>query len=183
MRMQAHQLALCLAGAVSLSAPAKAQTAQPAPPPPACTAPEHRQFDFWVGEWDVFQSGQTERVAQSRIERMFDNCVIRETWMPVRGGGGGSLNHFDSAQGRWHQTWIDSRNNRVIFEGGPVDGKMVLTGFWKNANGPGKDGLVRMTYSRVEERSVRQFGEISTDHGVTWSPFFDLTYRPRGTAK
>ena len=27
---------------------------QPAPPRPApCTAPEHRQFDFWIGEWPV----------------------------------------------------------------------------------------------------------------------------------
>ena len=26
--------------------------------------------------------------------------------------------------------------------------------------------------------SVRQFGEQSTDEGKTWTPSFDLTYRP-----
>jgi len=38
-------LSLLLLGAV----PAAGQTARPA----ACTAPEHHQFDFWIGEWDV----------------------------------------------------------------------------------------------------------------------------------
>jgi len=38
-------LSLLLLGA----GPAAGQTARPA----ACTAPEHHQFDFWIGEWDV----------------------------------------------------------------------------------------------------------------------------------
>ncbi len=38
---------------VALQAP-PAQPAAAAPPKPFdCTAPEYRQFDFWVGEWDV----------------------------------------------------------------------------------------------------------------------------------
>ena len=174
---------ILVAGAALGPAPAAAQTAAPAPPPPACSGPEHRQFDFWVGDWNVSQTGQSSEVARSRVERLFQGCVIRETWMPARGGGGGSLNHFDAGQGRWHQTWIDSGNNRVIFEGGLVDGDMVLTGFWRNANGPGKDGLVRMTYSQLDGGAVRQFGQISTDHGLTWSDFFDLTYRPSQHSK
>jgi hypothetical protein len=31
----------------AVAASAHAQT------PPACSAAEHRQFDFWLGEWDV----------------------------------------------------------------------------------------------------------------------------------
>jgi hypothetical protein len=35
---------------------------KPAPeapkPPPGCTAPEHRQFDFWVGHWRVTEHGK-----------------------------------------------------------------------------------------------------------------------------
>jgi hypothetical protein len=27
---------------------------------------------------------------------------------------------------------------------------------------------------------VRQFGEFSADHGLTWQPSFDFIYRPRG---
>ena len=47
---------------------------------------------------------------------------------------------------------------------------MVITGKW---GGP----LVRMSYSRNEDGSVRQHGEQSTDDGKTWSPSFDFTYR------
>lgn len=172
-----HKIWPCLALLAGIAGGAPAG-AQQNPPLAACSGPEHRQFDFWVGDWTVYRTGQNADIARSRVERLFGDCVIRETWMPLQGGGGGSLNHFDTQQGRWHQTWIDSRNSRVVFEGGLVDGKMVLTGFWKNAQGPGKDGLVRMTYSRLDGGAVRQFGEISTNHGLSWVPFFDLTYRP-----
>lgn len=168
----------------TLVALAAASTAQAAPPTPAavCTGAEHRQFDFWVGSWDVYTSGTDNRIARSLIEKLYSGCTIRENWMPLKGDGGGSLNMYDPADRRWRQTWQDSSNGRVIFEGGSVDGKIVLTGFWKNAAGPGKDGLVRMTYSRLADGAVRQLGEISSDHGLSWGPFFDLTYKPRGTA-
>ena len=73
---------------------------------------------------------------------------------------------------------MDASNSRVSFDGELVDGNMVLTGDWRGAQGPGKDGLVRMTYSRLEGGAVRQLGQISTDKGATWKPFFDFTYRP-----
>ena len=155
--------------------------AQP-PPPPACSGPEHRQFDFWVGRWDVYPTGKDTLVAHSLIERLYDGCAIRENWMPLKGTAGGSLNNYVRADGRWHQTWLDSQNSRVEFAGGLTGGKMVMTGFWKDAGGPGKDGLVRMTYSREAAGAVRQFGEISSDHGLSWAPFFDFTYRPQRAA-
>jgi hypothetical protein len=34
-----------------------------------------------------------------------------------------------------------------------------------------------MTYTANPDGSVRQFGEASTDHGLTWQPNFDFTYR------
>jgi len=163
---------------------AQAPPAQSAPsPPPACTGPEHRQFDFWIGEWDVYPTGKPKLVARSLIEKLYGGCVVRENWMPLTGTAGGSLNHYDRDEGRWHQTWMDASNARVVFEGGLTGGKMVLSGFWKDANGPGQHGLVRMTYSRLDKGVVRQFGEISTDHGLSWSPFFDFTYKPRPSSK
>ena len=172
-------------------APAASAFAQDAPtaPPAACTGPEHRQFDFWVGRWDVYRTGETILRAHSLIEKLYGGCVIREHWTPLRTAtagsltGGGNLNHYDTVQRRWHQTWMDSSNARVVFEGGLVDGRMVITGFWSNANGPGKDGLVRMTYSRLDGGAVRQFGEISSDDGLSWSPFFDFTYRRNAAVK
>jgi hypothetical protein len=158
-----------------------AQAASPPPPapPPACTAPEHRQFDFWVGEWTVTPTGKPKVVANSLIEKLYGGCVVRENWMPFTGTPGGSLNNYVTDDGRWHQTWVDSSNSRVEFAGGLTDGKMVLLGHWKGVMGPGKDALIRMTYSKNADGSVRQFGEQSTDFGLTWSTNFDFTYHPK----
>ena len=97
--------------------------------------------------------------------------------MPLKGTGGGSLNAPDPRTGRWHQYWLDSSGSRVQFDGGLVKDKMVLTGFWAGVSGPGQDGLIRMTYTRLDADSVRQFGELSTDQGLTWSTNFDFIYR------
>lgn len=149
----------------------------PPPSPPACAAPEHRQFDFWVGEWSVTPTGKDQVVASSVIEKLYGGCAIRENWMPLRGSAGGSLNNY--VDGRWRQTWVDASNSRVDFVGGLVAGKMVLVGEWKGVLGVGKDATIRMTYSRNADGSVRQHGEFSTDYGVTWSTNFDFTYHPK----
>ena len=159
---------------------AQAAPAAP-PPPPACTDPGFSAFDFWVGEWDVYQNGKDALVAHSRIEKLYAGCAIRENWMPLKGPGGGSLSDFEPTTGRWHQTWIGSAPGRVEFDGGSTDGKMVLTGWWPHSGPKGEDGLTRMTYSRVEGTAVRQFGEFSSDHGLTWQTTFDLIYRPHQT--
>jgi hypothetical protein len=164
-----------------LAQAAAVQAAAP-PPSPACTAEQHAALDFWVGDWDVYPNGRDNLVAHSKIEKLYGGCAIRENWMPLRGAPGGSLSGFDPATGRWHQTWIGSSPGVVRFEGGPVDGRMVLTGWWPGSGPGGEDGLTRMTYSRIERNAVRQLGEFSADHGVTWQPSFDFTYRPHDPA-
>lgn len=165
--------AVTFALALSLPVPAAAQT--PASPP-ACAAPEHRQFDFWAGRWDVYRTGTDQLVAHSLIERLFNDCVIRETWMPLQGGGGSSLNSWRPAERRWRQLWADGANGWVAFEGGLEGEAMVLTGAWQNPDG--SPNLTRMTYTHAADGSVRQAGAVSTDGGQSWMPSFDLTYRP-----
>jgi hypothetical protein len=168
-------VAVAIAAALQ-SAPA---AVPPPPPPPPCAAPEHSQFDFWVGEWDVYPNGANQQVAHSRIEKLYSGCAIRENWMPLRGAGGGSLNSYNPATKTWHQTWIGSQPGHVQFYGGFAKDKMVLTGMWAGVNGPGQDALIRMSYTPQPDGSVRQHGEQSTDHGLTWSTNFDFIYRKR----
>lgn len=172
---------LALLQAAAAQAPTPAPI--PASPPSGCTSEAHGAFDFWVGEWDVFPNGQDRLVAHSRIEKLYAGCAVRENWMPLRGAGGGSLNNLDPDTGRWHQTWIGSAPGRVEFTGGPVDEGMVLTGFWRGVNGPGQDALVRMSYTPQEDGSVRQHGEASTDHGLTWQTSFDFIYKPKANSE
>lgn len=165
--------------ALALAAQQPAQpSAPPAPRPPACETAEHRQLDFWVGSWDVYPTGTDRMVARSLIERRYAGCAIRENWMPMQGQGGGSFSAWRPESRQWRQTWVDSSGGWVEFTGGIVNGAMVLTGNWRGVNGPGQDGLVRVTYSREAGGAVRQHGEVSTDGGTTWAPSFDFTYRP-----
>ncbi|MFN2100534.1 hypothetical protein [Altererythrobacter sp. MF3-039] len=157
---------------------ASGQAAQtPPPPPPACDKETHAGFDFWVGEWDVYPSGTDNKVADSKIERKHNGCAVIESWMPLNGAGGTSLNNVDALTGHWRQKWVGSSPGAVEFSGGVVDGTMVLTGTWPS---PGAlTTLIRMTYTPNEDGSVRQHGEASTDHGVSWQTSFDFIYRPK----
>ena len=163
-------LGLCLATPLAV---AHGETPNP------CAAPEHRQFDFWVGKWNVYPTGKTNLVARSLIESVYSGCGVRENWMPLKpNADGGSLNIYVPAEHAWRQTWIDSSGARVDFKGGWNGRAMVLEGFWPDVLGPGKSATVRMTYTRAADGSVRQLGEASEDGGKTWTPNFDFTYRP-----
>ena len=159
----------------TVEAPAEAPVA-----PPACDTAGHAAFDFWVGEWDVYATGGDEKVADSKIERKHNGCAVIENWMPLSGAGGTSLNHWDASSGVWRQKWVGSSPGAVEFTGGLTSGKMVLTGNWPSPTAP--HTLVRMTYTANSDGSVRQLGESSTDHGVSWQGAFDFTYRPKKDA-
>ena len=167
---------LVQAAAMMLAAQAAGATAPP--PSPASAAPQnpcadeaHHQFDFWVGKWDVYPTGKNRLIAHSLIESVYGGCGVRENWMPLGKTGGGSLNIYLPEEKHWEQFWIDSGGTRALFKGGWNGKAMVIQGKWA---GP----LVRISYSKSADGSVRQFGEQSTDHGKSWAPSFDLTYRP-----
>ena len=170
---------LSLSAVLLLQSTSAETPAQPAAPP-ACDTEGHAGFDFWVGDWDVFPNGRDTKVANSKIERKHNGCAVLENWMPLRGQGGTSLNHFDAESGQWYQKWVGSSPGAVEFVGGVTDGKMVLTGNWPQPGAP--QTLIRMSYSKIEDGSVRQHGEASTDHGLSWQTSFDFIYRPKEDA-
>jgi hypothetical protein len=153
---------------------------QSQPPAPArCDQPEHRQFDFWIGEWEV--TAPNGRVAgRNSITREMDGCVIHEHWTGSAGMRGESFNMWDRDRKRWHQTWVNTQGNLLVLEGTFQDGSMRLSG----ESGPA-DGRVmnRVTWTPAADGSVRQFWEISPDNGKTWKTAFDGAYRKAGSAE
>ena len=53
---------------------------------PCKASPEYRQFDFWIGEWDV-KNPQGVPAGSSSIQLILGQCIIFENWS----GGGGSV--------------------------------------------------------------------------------------------
>ena len=148
----------------------------PAQEPPRCTAPESRQFDFWVGEWNVTDQTSGLHAGVSHIEKLYGGCVLRENWTS-EGFRGGSLNTWWRGDDRWHQTWMDQAGAFRHFIGGLVDGKMVLTAEQPSPKTPDRKVLVRLTFTSNPDGTVRQYSDLSTDDGKTWVLRYDYLYR------
>lgn len=149
--------------------------------PPGCTSAEARGFDFWLGEWDVSPSGSASGVtiAESSITLHDQGCVILEHWRPFGGGHGHSINGYDVRDGKWRQTWIDSNGQRNEFAGA-IDAEGVLR---LDVLGPPQQGQPagrrRMNFQRLDQDTVRQWGDLAPEAGGDLVVEWDFTYRRR----
>lgn len=114
-------LALVCVSRGSEQTPAAPRDRQP------CSTTAHREFDFWIGEWEVRRRDGT-LAGTNWIERIAGGCGLQETWAGARGHNGRSLNAFDASDGRWHQTWIGSDGMLLKLSGGLREGRMVPGG-------------------------------------------------------
>jgi hypothetical protein len=152
---------------------------QQTPPklPPCDSRAEAKQFDFWVGEWDVFVNGKL--AGSNRIEKILNGCVLQENWEPAGGGGTGkSWNWYDIGDRKWHQLWLASGGApQLSLSGGLKDGAMTYEG---TSIGPaGATIHNRLQFSKLPDGRVRQFWQQSPDGGKTWTTAFDGEYRPK----
>lgn len=148
-----------------------------APRPRPCTAPVHRQFDFWVGAWDVV-GADGKFAGTNRIELVDGGCALYESWSSGGGGYTGRSLNSVGGDGRWRQTWVDTGGLRLELVGGLVDGKMVLEGETPPAAAGGPPTKNRITWSPEPEGRVRQHWETSADGGKTYTTSFDGMYHP-----
>ena len=152
------------------------QAPPPKPPqlPPCDSRPQARQFDFWVGEWDVVVQGKP--AGTNRIEKMLNGCVIQENWTGAGGGEGKSWNWHDIGDGKWHQLWLASQGTPALhLSGGFANGIMKYEG---TSIGPGNATIMnRLQFFKLPDDKVRQFWEQSSDGGKTWTTVFDGEYR------
>jgi hypothetical protein len=138
----------------------------------ACDGREHRQFDFWLGDWNV-RTPAGKLAGVNRIASEYGGCVLHERYTTGGGYSGESLNTYDAARKVWHQTWVDNSGTLLLLEGGLRGESMVLEG-----QTAGSDGAVtrhRITWTPHADGSVRQHWE-STDRKGQWSTAFDGSY-------
>ena len=162
---------------LALALPAATASAQSLPDTGAkpCQSSEHRQFDFWVGSWDVFSTAG-KKVGENRIELIADGCALLEQWTGNGGVTGKSLNSYDAIDRRWHQTWVDNSGTLLILAGKLVDRSMVLSMTGPSPTDPKTTVLQRITWTPANDGSVRQLWELSSDAGKSWTVLFDGRY-------
>lgn len=147
--------------------------------PPGCTEPASRQFDFWLGEWDVSMSGSTDIVAESSITVADQGCVILETWRPFQGASGHSINGYDAFAKEWKQTWIDATGRITPYGGTMQDGTLVMEDRSGQTLANQKFAKRRMSFRPIDDSTVRQWGEGWDNSRQSWIVTWDLTYRRR----
>lgn len=133
----------------------------------------YRQFDFWIGTWDVFNP-QGQQAGTNTITLILNGCVLQENWTDSRGGAGKSFNYFDPETDQWKQLWINASGGHTFYSGSFSDGAMRFEGTVVAQDGSTK--LSRMTFTPLDDGRVRQYIEQSDDGGTTWNTGFDGYY-------
>lgn len=178
------------------SAWSQTPTSPPSAAPPAtpaaaraksCVAEEHRQFDFWVGDWDVV-TPDGKPAGTNLIKLILGGCVLHENWNGRGGLAGQSFNAYDAKRKRWHQTWVDGQGTVLTLDGRFANGAMGLS----DKDTPGKadaNAINEITWTPMPDGAVRQLWRTSQDGGKTWAVAFDGKYvrsarvQPQLTAK
>jgi tetratricopeptide (TPR) repeat protein len=143
---------------------------------PCASTPENRQFDFWLGEWNVETTQGGVPAGQSKIALILGDCVVQENWQSDGNPyAGKSYNTYNTALKRWEQYWVDNSAGNIFFYGGLKDG---LMDYWTDEiPQPTGPALKRhLQFIKLSPDKVRQFSQVSTDGGTTWKPEYDFTY-------
>ena len=151
-----------------------------------CSSPEHREFDFWLGNWDLTwpaeqtggQQGDTSS-GTNHIEQLFGNCAIQEDFATADMKFlGRSLSVYDGRDGIWRQTWVDNTGAYLSFTGSWDGERMELR--TPAVERDGDHVVQRMVFSNIEPDSLDWTWQNSLDGGETWRDVWTITYRRRG---
>ncbi len=177
-----HFLTLVLLIVVPQSMPADESTgtgtAAPAEKgPPPCSAPGAREFDFWIGDWELsWEAGH----GTNRVEKILGGCVIHEQFDGSGPGGNGlvgrSYSTYSPDRRSWRQTWVDNEGGYLDFDGGMQGDQMVMS---RTARRDGETFLQRMVWHNIGADTFDWNCERSDDGGKTWKPVWKVHYTRR----
>ena len=142
----------------------------------------YNQFDFWIGEWTVYDL-KNNIAGNSKISKILDNCVVLEEWTSANKQPSGliysgkSYNTYDANAKQWQQTWVDNIGGSTEFLFGKYENnsmEFLTNEFQLDKN---TKAIRKLTFFKLKNGYVRQLGEISKDKGATWTTEYDLEYR------
>lgn len=179
--MSHRPFAALFAATLGLAIPAPPTLATGAPTAAHCSAPVYREFDFWLGDWDTYRvdkSGHTPSgatsVARNQVTAILGGCVLHEVYRRTDGYTGESFTIYDATRHQWHQSWVTNEGELLLAEGSRQGKAIVLTGAVRDAQGT---QLQRVSWTQQGD-GVRETAMQSRDNGKTWTPLFDILFRP-----
>lgn len=144
-------------------------------PAPSASHGNSRQFDFWLGEWDLTQpnGGQGENIVTLEL----DSSVVQEAFngQPAIQLIGRSISVFVPRENLWKQTWVDNQGGYLDFTGGLVEGRMILSRAAFNPEG--EPIILRMVWHNITSDSLDWNWERSNDSGKSWENLWQIHYK------
>lgn len=137
-----------------------------------------RQFDFWIGEWDVNlrvqqpdKTWKDQHKATARIYSILGGKAILELWSEGKEGiNGYSLRYYNPKKKKW-ELWLNwagkNRSGTSGLEGEFRHGRGEF--FVERIQPDGGDRISRYTFSDITPNSLRWDDGYSTDGGKTWA--------------
>jgi opacity protein-like surface antigen len=172
-------IAVLLAGA-GAAAQAQASAQAPAPPASCAASADRHRFDFWIGEWQV-TTMDGHVVGASSVQAMAGGCGLLENWTASNGTTGKSLNAYNPAVKQWQQYWVGQGGAVTEYrESEWHDGSLSLIAR-STGSSTQTAPIQRLTFTPMNDSTVRQHGEMSADGGVTWTTTYDFSYHRRGS--
>ena len=140
-----------------------------------CSAPEYRQLDFWLGDWDTFELGASSTsIARAHVDLIAAGCAVHELYEQSDGLIGDSILSFDPVLKLWQQTWVTNHGALMVIEGSFKDSALTLEGEVHVSDN--RALRQRITWTVVQD-GVRESAVMSKDGGKTWEPAFDVLFR------
>ena len=143
-----------------------------------CCAEPYRQFDFWLGDWEVFDT-VGNKVGENQLIILQDSCAMQENWTSAKGGfTGTSYNYYNAQDKQWRQVWVDNQGGSLQLKGNFNNNKMILRDDLK-ANNKGVKSYNRITWTPNADGSVRQLWEVFNEKNELKAVLFDGLYRKK----
>lgn len=156
-----------------------------------CDAAEARQFDFYLGDWDIEQGlraadgGWITLPAETSVTRAAGGCALVEQWRgdvqffwvgmtepaPLHGL---SVRAWNPESGAWNIYWLDSQT--PVF-GGTFSGHFDEAGvgrFYHERETDNGMRISRITFENVTDDSLDWELALSSDDGETWRPLWTM---------
>lgn len=142
--------------------------------PRPCTAKEATQFDFWVGNWNLYSADTL--TGTNTIYKVMEGCTIQENFSNRDASYIGKSWSVYSPQAKlWQQTWIDNQGAFIYLSGKFENGVMTL--FTEPRKLPnGAEIINRMIYHSINQESFDWEWEASSDKGTTWKNNWHIHY-------
>ena len=165
---------MCAAVLVLLGVACAQRVSDPTKP---CGEGQRRQFDFWLGAWDVSWPASPHGSAgfgRANVQKILAGCVVQENLsadpLPLRAM---SVSSYIPESGEWKQVWADNEGHYRDVAGESKNGEIILS---RQSEVNGKKVLQRAVWKNIKPMELDFSWEQSHDGGQTWQVLWPMHY-------